>query len=161
MGPFLLFTTQSSFLWKVYISSQAGVQQGDPLGPLLFCLVLHVLVSKLSEESPNLALNNWYMDDGSLFGKINDVLTAWNMIKVIGPDLGLLANLEKCELISSNGNSDVFNEFEPEIIKISNGDMTILGSAVGCKQHCEDWVSSKWVKKLPVLLDKLVNLGHS
>ena len=27
--------------------SQEGVQQGDPLGPLLFCLVIHPLVKKL------------------------------------------------------------------------------------------------------------------
>ena len=120
-----------------------------------------MLVSKLSKEAPNLALNNWYMDDGSLFGKIVDVLKAWNIIKEFGPALGLFVNLEKCELISSNGNCDVFEDFEPEIIKISNGDMTILGSAVGSKQHCEDWVSRKLVKKLPVLLNKLINLGHS
>ena len=40
------------FFGDYIISSQAGVQQGDPLGPLLFCLVLHVLVSKLLNESP-------------------------------------------------------------------------------------------------------------
>jgi len=101
------------------------------------------------------------MDDGSLFGKIVDILKAWNIIKEFGPALGLFVNLEKCELISSNGNCDVFEDFEPEIIKISNGDMTILGSAVGSKQHCEDWVSRKLVKKLPILLNKLINLGHS
>ena len=80
------------------ISSQAGVQQGDPLDSFLFCLVLQVLVSKLSKEAPNLALNNWYMDDGSLFGKIVDILKAWNIIKEFGPALGLFVNLEKCEL---------------------------------------------------------------
>ena len=47
------------FFGNFLISSQAGVQQGDPLGPFLFCLVLQVLVSKLSKEAPNLALNNW------------------------------------------------------------------------------------------------------
>ena len=129
------------FFGDYIISSQAGVQQGDPLGPLLFCLVLHVLVSKLLNESPGLALNNWYMDDGSLFGKIEDVLKAWKLIKELGPELGLFSNLEKCELISTSGNSNVFVDFEPQITKISNGNMTILGSAIGCKQHCEDWVS--------------------
>ena len=39
--------------------------------------------------------------------------------------------------------------------------MTILGSAIGCKQHCEDWVSHKLVKKLPILLSKLIHLGHA
>ena len=76
------------FFGNFVISSQAGVQQGDPLGPFLFCLVLQVLVSKLSKEAPNLALNNWYMDDGSLSGKIVDVLKAWNIIKELGPATG-------------------------------------------------------------------------
>jgi len=123
--------------------------------------VLQVLISKLSKEAPNLAFNNWYMDDGSLFGKIADVLKAWNIIKEVGPELGLFVNLQKCELISSCGTCDVFDDFEPEIIKISNGDMTILGSAVGSKHFCEEWVSRKMVKKLPILITKLTNLGHS
>ena len=83
------------------------------------------------------------------------------MIKELGPALGLFVYLEKCELISSNGPCNVFDDFELEIIKISNGNMTILGSAVGSKQHCEQWVSRKLVKKLLILLSKLVNLGHS
>ena len=58
------------------------------------------------------------MDDGSLFGKIADVLKAWNIIKEVGPELGLFVNLQKCELISSCGTCDVLDDFEPEIIKI-------------------------------------------
>ena len=32
------------------IMSSEGVQQGDPLGPLLFCLTIQPLVLKLSSE---------------------------------------------------------------------------------------------------------------
>ena len=32
------------------VSSQTGVQQGDPLGPMLFALVLHKLVSSVSGQ---------------------------------------------------------------------------------------------------------------
>ena len=37
-----------SWLWHPMgkISSQSGVQQGDPLGPMLFALVLHKLVTR-------------------------------------------------------------------------------------------------------------------
>jgi len=55
----------------------------------------------------------------------------------------------------------IFDDFELEIIKISNGDMTTLGLAAGSKQHCEQWVLRKLVKKLPILLSKLISLGHS
>ena len=44
------------FFGDFIISSQAGVQQGDPLGPFLFCLVLQVLISKLKTEVPELSL---------------------------------------------------------------------------------------------------------
>ena len=46
--------------------SEEGVQQGDPLGPLLFCLATLPIVKRLS--SP---LNMWYLDDGTLGGFVS------------------------------------------------------------------------------------------
>ena len=80
------------FFGEYTISSQAGVQQGDPLGPFLFCLVLQILVNKIKQEIPTLSLNSWYMDDGSLFGSVPDVLKAWDIIKESGAELGLFVN---------------------------------------------------------------------
>lgn len=42
--PSLLFFGDSTIL------SQVGAQQGDPCGPLIFCLVIHSLISKLNSE---------------------------------------------------------------------------------------------------------------
>ena len=39
--------------------------------------------------------------------------------------------------------------------------MSILGSAIGSKQNCENWVSSKLNDKLIILLNKIENLDHS
>ncbi|KAL5484071.1 hypothetical protein EMCRGX_G020510 [Ephydatia muelleri] len=52
------------------ISSQSGVQQGDPLGPVLFALVLRKLVSSIKADDGcfDLSLNLWYVDDGVLAG---------------------------------------------------------------------------------------------
>ncbi|GJT06297.1 hypothetical protein Tco_0840759 [Tanacetum coccineum] len=44
-----------------------GVQQGDPLGPLLFSIVLHPLVCKI-RDSFNLSFQAWYLDDGTIIG---------------------------------------------------------------------------------------------
>ncbi|GKA21523.1 putative reverse transcriptase domain-containing protein, partial [Tanacetum coccineum] len=44
-----------------------GVQQGDPLGPLLFDLVLHPLICKI-RDSFSLSLHAWYLDDGTIVG---------------------------------------------------------------------------------------------
>ena len=49
------------------IWSETGVQQGDPLGPLLFCAAIHPILEKINREC-NLDINAWYMDDGNLVG---------------------------------------------------------------------------------------------
>ena len=55
-------------LGKDVIHSCCGVQQGDPLGPLGFSLTLHPIVEHIKAEVPSLALNAWYLDDGTLVG---------------------------------------------------------------------------------------------
>ena len=53
------YSSSSSLFWgdKIILSAES-VQQGDPLGPLLFCLTLHNLISELTSE-----LILGYLDD--------------------------------------------------------------------------------------------------
>ena len=147
------------FFGDYTISSEAGVQQGDPLGPFLFCLVLQKLVLKISVEVPNLRLHSWYMDDGSFFGDSRDVLKAWNIVKDEGPALGLFPNVSKCELISPSFSSSAIHEFEPELKKEAMN-MEILGSPIGSKEFCESFLQDKINKKLPILLENLTRLDN-
>ncbi len=75
------------------ISSQEGVQQGDPLGPLLFCLALHRHCMQMCSF-----LSVMYMDDVSIGGTLEDVQNDLQVIKD-AEILGLSLNPKKCELV--------------------------------------------------------------
>ena len=92
---------EDPYLWfdSEVLRSQEGVQQGDPLGPALFSLVIHEIITAISEEVPGLQLNQWYLDDGVIAGRAEDVLKAFNIIRKLGPELGMDLNLGKNELV--------------------------------------------------------------
>ena len=57
--------------------------KGDPLGPLLFCLVLHQVVCAIATDSEcaSLLFHRWYIDDGVVAGPISAVLSVLSVIK--------------------------------------------------------------------------------
>ena len=77
------------------------------LGPMLFALVLHKLVTSIEvdDDCLHLILEAWYLDDGVLSGKRSAVIRALLLIEEHGPHLGLHINFSKHELFSRNGNS--------------------------------------------------------
>ena len=50
--------TNGNLIW-----SDSGVQQGDPLGPLLFSIAIHDIASSMKSN-----LNVWYLDDATIAG---------------------------------------------------------------------------------------------
>ena len=101
------------------ISSEEGTQQGDPLGPILFCITIQLLLHMLRSE-----LVVGYIDDITIGGHISTVDEDVMIIKRNGPSLGLHLNITKCELISSvmPVQSQSLNEF----IVVSPSDASLL-----------------------------------
>ena len=95
--PFLHSAYSSSsklFREDAEVISAEGVQQGDPIGPLLFCITIHKMVLQIQT-----AFNVWYLDDGTLGGGEEELLSALKTIQQEGAQLGLHLNVHKCELI--------------------------------------------------------------
>ena len=77
--------SQHQKLWHPMgqLISASGVQQGDPLGPLLFALVLHCTILKISADPQckEMLLNCWYLNDGALAGPRDAVSRALKILQ--------------------------------------------------------------------------------
>ncbi len=88
------YSSPSNLLWgDKIVKSVEGVQQGDPLGPRLFCLVLHQ--HSLQFRSDFLAI---YLDDATLGESCEDLIHDIQVMKDVA-DIGLSLNAAKCEIV--------------------------------------------------------------
>ena len=67
----------------------------DPLGPLLFSLTLHPIVERIKREVPDLNVNVWYLDNGTLCCNPNNLLRALRIVEEDSPARGLSLNRDK------------------------------------------------------------------
>ena len=124
------------------VSSESGVQPGDPLGPLLFALVLQKIISAVDVdvECIEMLFNAWFLDDGVLAGPKSAVLRAMHLIEELGPPFGIFINFAKCELYSRNELSSTF----PVMIKSSQvPHLEILGAPIGDFLFCSKFIASR------------------
>ena len=77
-NPSVLFYGQYS------VMSQEGPQQGDPLGPLLFCNTIQPLLTSLGS-----VLRLGYMDDVTLGGSQDAVAKDVQTVMEVGHEVGL------------------------------------------------------------------------
>ena len=80
------------------LSSREGAQQGDPASMLLFSLVIQPILRALSLECPDLLLNIFYADDGTLIGTPETVARALAIIEREGPAVGYFIEPAKSKI---------------------------------------------------------------
>jgi len=103
------------------LESAEGVQQGDPLGPLLFCLTVHPMLSTLSS---NLAIG--YLDDFTLAGNQAVVASDVAIIEEAGAELGLSINAAKSEVITT-AQSSLQDSIISAFVRIDRSESRLLG----------------------------------
>ena len=124
------------------ISSETGVQQGDPPGLLLFALVRHKILNAFDADDDciHILYQAWYLDNGTLARKKFAILCALSLLDSIGPSLGIFINMSKCELFCKGDTS----EFPPSMKSSHVPHLDLLGApkrttfSVECmQQHSE------------------------
>lgn len=109
------------------ILSEEGVQQGDPLGPLLFCIMIQPIITNVQSK-----MNEWYLDDGSIGDSIDTVINDIKKIKTLSDEVGLQLNPSKCEVLRIKPLSDKefekLNEIIPGIVVPSTEEFCLLGA---------------------------------
>ena len=110
------------FFGPYCVSSEVGPQQGDPIGPLLFCNTIHPLLSSLNSN-----LNLGYLDDLTLGGSVAAVARDVTKIVDEGGNLGLTLNVSKCELVAHPGFS-VADNFLQRFTRVDVPDAILLGA---------------------------------
>ena len=130
------------------LPSASGVQQGDPLGPLLFAAVVQPLATELRA---GLDLSLFYLDDGVLAGDVAAVRAALQHIQDRAGTLGLRLNLAKGELVAVGNTSaeELAGSFPDTLIRRTDGssrvlrDFELLGAPIGHSTFAQTHTSAR------------------
>jgi hypothetical protein len=121
-----------------------GIQQGDPLGPVFFTLVIHSAITDRSACHPAV-WSSWYLDDGLLWGTAADLNSAFIDLQRSFSALGLRLNASKSFLFSAHDTPilrDLSGLAPLQLIHFSSG-LTVLGSLVGAAHASQSFLHSK------------------
>ena len=135
-----VYSSPSSLYWEDRILDSAeGVQQGDPLGPLLFCLTIHHLLSQLKSE-----FCVAYLDDVTLGGQLDEILQDVQRVEGAAGDYGLILNHHKFEIFCADPSTklttgdalpaaQVMDPASASLLGVSIGDMFSISATLGEK----------------------------
>jgi len=119
--------------------SEEGAQQGDPLGPLYFCLVFKELLESLKSE---LVLG--YLDDVAVGDDASTVIKDFIHLEMTAKHLGLEVKRSKCEVIGhTNETRNMFASFNVALPETSPSTVIFLGAPMSAGQHLDSVLEGK------------------
>ena len=160
-----------------FISSQSGVQQGDPLGSTLFALAIHPVLLEIGRAFPDVLITA-YADNVIVSGPLSQVKKAHLMYHSHMSRIGLKINSHESELyipqwrnldtaaLSSHDAVKIFfNDLPPvmclpmlndDYIPIAQSGLKIVGVPLGTHQFCQQQLQ-KTILSIKADLDLLKN----
>ena len=139
------------------ISSSSGAQQGCPLACLFFALVLQPLIQRIKEECPDLLLLVFFLDDGTIVGRREDLQKVFDLLLTEGPPLGLQLNPAKSSIWCGGNLPLGINSIDPlarGVPAAAAAGFHLLGAPVGNIPFSQDAVQSR-IRKIAEIFDLL------
>ena len=122
--------------------SKEGVTQDDPLSRQLYATVVLPLITSLKETNKNV-IQNWYADDASAVGGLDNLCKWFDNLLNKGPEFGYYPEPQKSYLIVAreyvSQAREVFKEYG---VKIVTG-QRFLGGYLGDEQGLGDYMQGK------------------
>lgn len=132
------------------LQSQEGAQQGDPLGPLYFCLVFKDILQSLRSE---LVLG--YLDDVTMGGDASTVAADFIELEAAATTVGLVINRSKCEIIGHTDETRaLFADYNIILPETNSEAATLLGAPLFPGQTLDSVLGSKRLE-LQLLTNRL------
>ena len=123
------------------ILSEEGVQQGDVLGPFLFCLVLQPILIELNEILKQRGFGEvlGLMDDLSVICDQDDAADVLSVLMDRAASVGLSLSLNKCGVFSPAGAQDIDPALVPPEIQRHDQGLELLGLPLGSDAFCDSY----------------------
>jgi Reverse transcriptase (RNA-dependent DNA polymerase) len=146
--PYLIYNDKN--IW-----SSTGTQQGDPLGPFLFCLVQQTFLRDL-ERKFDIPYQKFFMDDGNLVVHLSIVPALIDYFQIEGAKVGLSLNIPKCEIWAPNLSTQLssISAFDPafqlpNVVIHPDAGVIVLGGPVSTNpDFLVSFFSNVWTKLL-------------